>query len=75
MSEDYQGNHHIGHWKKEKKCQKCSYLPLCFGGCRYMAYQRDGHMAKVDCRKPFLDATLEPMLFQDLRYRYGQISD
>ena len=75
VSEDYQKTHHVGHWQQEEKCQKCSYLPLCFGGCRYMAYQRDGHMAKVDCRKPFLDATLETMLFQDLRYRYGHLSD
>jgi len=25
----------------------------------------------VDCRKPFLDATLEAMLLQDVRYKYG----
>ena len=36
-----------------------------------MAYQRDGHMAEVDCRQPFFDATLEAMLLQDLRYKYG----
>ncbi len=75
VTENYQETHHLGHWQQEKKCQKCNYLPLCFGGCRYMAYQRDGHMADVDCKKPFLDATLESMLLQDLCYRYGQISD
>ncbi len=68
-------NHYPGHWLKEEKCQQCNYLPLCFGGCRYMAYQRDGHMAHVDCRKPFYDATLEAMLLQDLRYKYGQLED
>ncbi|MGV1098955.1 geopeptide radical SAM maturase [Thiovibrio sp. JS02] len=67
----YRENHHAFHWQKEAGCRECPYLPLCFGGCRYMAYQRDGHMAKVDCKKPFLDATLEKMLLQDLRYRYG----
>ena len=75
VTQNYQESHSLGHWQKEEKCQKCKYLPLCFGGCRYMAYQRDGHMGKVDCRKPFLDATLEKMLLQDLQYRYGLIDD
>ncbi|MEW6288779.1 MAG: geopeptide radical SAM maturase [Thermodesulfobacteriota bacterium] len=71
VDETYRQTHHLYHWQKEEKCRQCLYLPLCFGGCRYMAYQRDGHMGKVDCRKPFLDATLEAMLLQDVRYRYG----
>lgn len=71
VDERYKETHHLGHWQKEGKCRECQYLPLCFGGCRYMAYQRDGSMAKVDCRKEFLDATLEKMLMQDLKYRYG----
>ncbi len=75
ITEKYQEPHFINHWLEEEKCQKCNYLPLCFGGCRYMAYQRDGHMGEVDCRKPFLDATLESMLLQDLRYVYGLIED
>jgi len=62
----------VNHWQREEKCRDCVYLPLCYGGCRYMAYQRDGHMARVDCRKEYLDATLEAMLRQDLKYRYGQ---
>ena len=68
-------NHHVGHWQREEKCKTCEYLPLCFGGCRFMAYQRDGHMAKVDCQKPFLDATLKEMLLQDLKYRTGRPGD
>ena len=40
-----------------------------------MAYQRDGHMANVDCKKEFLDATLEKMLAQDLQYRYGAAAE
>ncbi len=75
ISEDYSDSHHLFHWQKEKKCQQCKYIPMCFGGCRYMAYQRDGHMAKVDCKKPYLDATLEKMLFQDLEFRYGVFDD
>ncbi len=60
------------HWQREAKCRGCVYLPMCFGGCRYSAYQRDGHMGNVDCQKEFFDATLGPMLQQELKYRYGQ---
>ncbi|MEW6520750.1 MAG: geopeptide radical SAM maturase [Thermodesulfobacteriota bacterium] len=72
VDERYRQSHHLFHWQKEEKCRECVYLPLCFGGCRFMAFQRDGHMAGVDCRKAFLDATLQDMLLQDVRYRYGQ---
>lgn len=61
-------NYHLENWKREEKCRTCSYLPLCFGGCRYMAHQRDGHMARVDCQKTFWDATLEKFIAQDVRY-------
>ncbi|MHB1014425.1 MAG: geopeptide radical SAM maturase [Desulfurivibrionaceae bacterium] len=71
IDEQYKEIHHLGHWQREEKCRKCVYLPLCFGGCRSMAYQRDGHMANVDCKKEFLDATLKIMLAQDIKYRYG----
>ena len=71
VDEKYRQTHHVYHWRKQEKCRQCRYLPLCFGGCRFMAYQRDGHMAEVDCRQPFFDATLEAMLLQDLRYKYG----
>ncbi|MFH1020486.1 MAG: geopeptide radical SAM maturase [Pseudomonadota bacterium] len=71
MGNDWGEKHCLGHWQKEAHCQKCEYLPLCFGGCRYMAFQREGDMAGVDCQKEFLDATLEKMLRQDLKYRYG----
>lgn len=49
--ENYWEQYHIDHWKSEEECLECKYLPLCFGGCRYMAFQRDGHMANVDCQK------------------------
>ena len=62
----------LDHWQSEEKCRECPYLPMCFGGCRYMAYQRDGDMARVDCKKDFLDAALKEMLLQELKYRYGQ---
>jgi uncharacterized protein len=69
----YRETHHLGHWQKEEGCRECEYLPLCFGGCRYMALQREGSMAGVDCQKDFLDATLEKMLRQDMKYRYAAI--
>ncbi len=63
---DYQQQYHVNHWQKEEKCRNCTYLPLCFGGCRYMAYQRNGTMSKVDCQKDFFDATLEAFIKQDV---------
>lgn len=67
--EDYSQRYHLDHWRKEKKCRQCVYLPLCFGGCRYGEYQRSGSMATVDCQKAFLDATLETTLKQQIRYQ------
>lgn len=71
MTQNWQERWHLDHWQDEAQCRDCAYLPLCFGGCRAMAFQRDGHMAQVDCQRLLFDATLEPMLQQDLRYRYG----
>jgi uncharacterized protein len=71
MTQSWQRKYCVGHWQKEKRCRECKYLPLCFGGCRYMSFQREGSMAGVDCQKAFLDATLEKMLMQDLKYRYA----
>jgi uncharacterized protein len=54
-------------WKNDE-CLDCAYLPLCFGGCRYMKLVRDGNMDGVDCKKPYLDATLERLVKQDIKY-------
>lgn len=64
---DYHASHHLDNWKNEK-CLACEYLPLCFGGCRYMKLMRDRDMAGIDCNKPYLDATLEKAVLQDIRY-------
>lgn len=56
----------------DQTCLSCAYLPLCFGGCRYLKLLRDGDMSGVDCRKPYFDAVLEPLVLQDLRYRRHQ---
>ncbi len=65
---DYTGSHKLGVWKNAE-CIECEYLPLCFGGCRYMAYVRDGNINKPDCKRPFFDASLEAMIKQDIKYR------
>ncbi|MDR9501330.1 MAG: geopeptide radical SAM maturase [Desulfurivibrionaceae bacterium] len=62
--------YHPDNWRHNKKCRTCSYLPLCFGGCRYLALVRDGHMAQVDCLQTSLDSTLEEFVRQDVRYLY-----
>lgn len=65
---DYRHAYHLDNWKKNDACRECVYLPLCFGGCRYMKYQRDGDMSGLDCQKEFLDATLEKAIKQDVKY-------
>jgi uncharacterized protein len=57
-------------WHNET-CLACAYLPLCFGGCRYMAFLRTGSTAGLDCRKAYFDAVLEPLVLQDIRYGVG----
>jgi uncharacterized protein len=53
---------------KNGECIDCAYLPLCFGGCRYMKLVRDGSMDGVDCTKAYFDATLETLVKQDIKY-------
>jgi uncharacterized protein len=62
---DYRASHHPDTWKNDE-CLGCAYLPLCFGGCRYMNLLREGSMADLDCRKPYYDACLEQLVRQDL---------
>jgi uncharacterized protein len=61
-------SHNLGVWKKDK-CLDCEYLPLCFGGCRYLKLLLEGRIDDVECRKGYLDATLEAFVRQDLRHR------
>jgi uncharacterized protein len=64
---DYRDSHNLDVWKKDE-CLDCAYLPLCFGGCRLLKLLRDGAIDDVECRKALLDATLEELLLQDLKY-------
>jgi uncharacterized protein len=66
--EDYRTSQNLGLWKNET-CGDCEYLPLCFGGCRYMSFVRTGAIDVPDCRKAHLDANLETLLRLDIEYR------
>ncbi|MBI5664682.1 MAG: geopeptide radical SAM maturase [Nitrospirae bacterium] len=64
---DWTLSHKTCMWKNSE-CMDCVYLPLCFGGCQYMTYVRDGCVDKIDCRRPYLEASLETMIRQDIIY-------
>ena len=68
--ESYAASHNLDSWKNEE-CLECPYLPLCFGGCRFLTRLRSGAMDGVDCRREYLDAALEGMIHQDLELRKG----
>lgn len=57
---------------KNTKCMDCGYLPLCFGGCRYMEFVRTGRIDNVDCRYDYFEATLGAFIDQEVRYDSGQ---
>jgi uncharacterized protein len=65
---EYRLSHNLDVWKSDE-CLDCPYLPLCFGGCRYLGRLRNGAIDAVDCRKDFLDAVLEKFVRQDLELR------
>jgi uncharacterized protein len=64
---NYSLSHNLGNWKNEG-CLGCAYLPLCFGGCRYMKFLRDGTVQGVDCKKAYFDRALEALVMQDIKY-------
>jgi uncharacterized protein len=64
---DYSESHNLDLWKREE-CLDCEYLPLCFGGCRYMKWLRDGAIDGTDCKKQYYDATLETFIKQEIQY-------
>jgi uncharacterized protein len=65
--EDYRQSHNLDNWKNQE-CLACAYLPLCFGGCRYMMLVREGNMDGIDCKKPYFDACLAELVKQDIKY-------
>lgn len=68
---DYGRDYNLDMWRNEK-CADCEYLPLCFGGCRYLKYIQDGNIDGVECKKEYFDATLEASIMQDIKYRLTQ---
>ena len=64
---DYSKSHGLDAWKNEE-CLACSYLPLCFGGCKYMQLIRTGEMNGVICQREYFDKTLEELVAQDIKY-------
>lgn len=56
-----------GVWKNPE-CIACPYLPQCFGGCRHMAYLRNGRANLPDCNRPWFEQVLPEMVRQDIRY-------
>lgn len=67
---NYSLSHNLGNWENED-CLGCVYLPLCFGGCRYMKFLRDGTLRDIDCKKAYFDRTLEALVMQDVKYACG----
>lgn len=65
---DYRKSYFLDVWRNGK-CLECSYLPLCFGGCRFMRRLRSGAIDGVDCRKEYFDAALERIVRQDIELR------
>ncbi len=64
---DFRALHDLDNWKNDE-CLSCAYLPLCFGGCRYLRFVRTGSISGRDCKKPFFDGILVPLVLQDMRH-------
>ncbi len=64
---NYSALYGLGLWKNGN-CANCEYLPMCFGGCRYMTYIRDGNIKAIDCKKDYFEASLETLVKQDITY-------
>lgn len=55
-------------WKNDT-CLSCGYLPLCYGGCRYVSLLAgNGAIGGVACRKRYFDHSLEAFVKQDLTW-------
>ncbi|HJV66578.1 MAG TPA: geopeptide radical SAM maturase [Geomonas sp.] len=62
---DYRESHSIGNWKTDE-CLDCPYLPICFGGCRFLNLLNDRPMSTLDCRREFYDAALERLVLSNI---------
>lgn len=64
---DFKESHRRDVWKR-LECLECEYLPICFGGCRYLKLLQNGEIDGVDCKRAYLDAAIETLVKQDLKY-------
>jgi uncharacterized protein len=64
---DYSLSYKNGIWKNDE-CIECEYLPLCFGGCRYVQFVKDGKIDSTACQRQYFDACLETFVKQDIKY-------
>jgi len=65
---DFRESHNMDVWKNAE-CLGCPYLPLCFGGCRFLRRLRTGAIDGIDCRKEYFDEALERIVRQDIELR------
>ncbi len=70
---EYEASHGLHAWKNEQ-CLACCYLPLCFGGCRYLQLLRTGSMHGLNCQREYFDRTLGELVAQDLEFDASQRS-
>jgi len=64
---DYSLPYRTGIWNNSE-CMECEYLPLCFGGCRFIKFVRDGKIDSPDCQRKYFDTCLETLVKQDIKY-------
>ena len=62
---DYSSSYNLGIWKNDD-CVACEYLPMCFGGCRYISFIRNNKIDKLDCQKAYFDSSLETLIKQEI---------
>lgn len=67
--QDYSRIYHLDHWRQNSKCPDCEYLPLCFGGCRYMKFQQAGSMEDVECLRNYYDRVIKDTVLQDALFQ------
>jgi uncharacterized protein len=60
-------SHGLDDWKNDE-CLACAYLPLCFGGCKYLKLVRENSMRGVNCQKKYFDRVLAELVAQDIRH-------
>ncbi|MBJ6723982.1 geopeptide radical SAM maturase [Geomesophilobacter sediminis] len=65
---DFAASHGLRGWQNEK-CLSCAYLPICFGGCRFLNLLNGKEMNELECRESNLDQTLEELVLQEYRHK------